>query len=133
MMEQSKDVPEGAAGHVAVTNDPDPSAPRIRTEAHSVPLILLTVFAVIFSAAASPLPALQRLLRRFILSYAWTRVPLMPAAVRTAYSCNTAAMTSCWLRSVRLATAAMMLASLWKIRRRRVLTTNIESEERKSR
>lgn len=47
-MEQSKDVPEGAAGHAAVTNDPDPSASRIRTEAHSVPLILLTVFAVIF-------------------------------------------------------------------------------------
>ncbi|MDO9385139.1 MAG: AI-2E family transporter [Thiobacillus sp.] len=44
-MEQTKDVPEGAAGHAAVTND---SAPRIRTEAHSVPLILLTVFAVIF-------------------------------------------------------------------------------------
>jgi len=48
MMEQSKDVPEGAAGHVAVMDVPDPSALRIRTEAHSVPLILLTVFAVIF-------------------------------------------------------------------------------------
>lgn len=47
-MEQSKDVPEGAAGHAAVTNDPDPSASRIRTETHSVPLTLLTVFAVIF-------------------------------------------------------------------------------------
>jgi predicted PurR-regulated permease PerM len=47
-MEQSKDVPEGAAGHVTVMEGPDPSVPRIRTEAHSVPLILLTVFAVIF-------------------------------------------------------------------------------------
>lgn len=47
-MEQSKDVPEGAAGHAVVTNDPDPSASRIRTETHSVPLTLLTVFAVIF-------------------------------------------------------------------------------------
>lgn len=44
-MEQSKDVPEGAAGHAAGTND---SASRIRTETHSVPLTLLTVFAVIF-------------------------------------------------------------------------------------
>lgn len=47
-MELSKDVPEGAAGHVAVTNAADPSAPGIRTEDHSVPLLLLTVFAVIF-------------------------------------------------------------------------------------
>jgi predicted PurR-regulated permease PerM len=48
MMEQSKDVPEGAAGHVTVMEGPDPSIPQIRTETHSVPLTLLTVFAVIF-------------------------------------------------------------------------------------
>lgn len=47
-MEQSKDMPEGAAGQEAVTNAPDPSAQRTRTEDHSVPLLLLTVFAVIF-------------------------------------------------------------------------------------
>jgi predicted PurR-regulated permease PerM len=47
-MDQRKDVPEGAADHVTVMNGPDPSVPRIRTEAHSVPLTLLTVFAVIF-------------------------------------------------------------------------------------
>ena len=47
-MEQSKDVPEGAAGHVTVMEGPDPSIPQIRTETHSVPLTLLTVFAVIF-------------------------------------------------------------------------------------
>lgn len=47
-MEQSKDVPEGAADHVTVMDGPDPSVPRIRTESHSVPLTLLTVFAVIF-------------------------------------------------------------------------------------
>lgn len=47
-MEQSKEMPEGAAGHLAVTSDPDSSAPRIRTEDHSVPLLLLTVIAVIF-------------------------------------------------------------------------------------
>jgi predicted PurR-regulated permease PerM len=48
MMEQSKDVPEGAAGHVTVMEGPDPAIPQIRTETHSVPLTLLTVFAVIF-------------------------------------------------------------------------------------
>jgi predicted PurR-regulated permease PerM len=47
-MEQSKDVPEGAAGHVTVMEGPDPAIPQIRTETHSVPLTLLTVFAVIF-------------------------------------------------------------------------------------
>lgn len=47
-MEQNKDVPEGAADHVTVMDGPDPSVPRIRTETHSVPLTLLTVFAVIF-------------------------------------------------------------------------------------
>jgi len=47
-MQQSKDVPEGAEDHVTVMDGPDPSVPRIRTETHSIPLTLLTVFAVIF-------------------------------------------------------------------------------------
>lgn len=48
-METSKNPPVGHASNTAGPNDHEPgAAPRVQTEAHSVPLILLTVLAVVF-------------------------------------------------------------------------------------
>jgi hypothetical protein len=47
-MEHSKDVPAGEARSEALPSDQESSAMRIPTEAHRVPLIVLTVLAVIF-------------------------------------------------------------------------------------